>query len=159
MLILVSSLACVIGVVISMTAITLPGWAIGALGAAWGMVAFPMYSIAVAHANDYAEPSDYVVISSSLLMMYGIGAISGPFIASSVMTWAGPSSLYLFTAVIHAGFVGVAIVRSFRRGRTRTIEPIPFGDALAAAATASRVYEDELEQQAGQATPGDNEAR
>ena len=44
---------------------------INLLGAAWGMFAFPIYAIAVAHANDYADADDYVMVSSGLLLMFG----------------------------------------------------------------------------------------
>ena len=67
---------------------------------------------------------------------------------STVMTWVGPDALYLYTAVIHALFVGFAILRAFRRKLTPDVEPIAFGDALASAATASRIYEGQLEHQA-----------
>jgi MFS family permease len=127
---------------------------ISLLGALWGAMAFPMYSIAVAHGNDYADPSDFVVVSSSLLLVYGIGAISGPFLASTVMTWIGPAALYLFTAGVHLAFAGYAINRSIRREAAPEEQHIPFGDALAAAATASRIYEDEVEHLAEEeATP------
>lgn len=53
------------------------------LGAFWGALAFPLYTIAVAYTNDYADTSDYVTVSGGLLLTYGIGATIGPFIASS----------------------------------------------------------------------------
>lgn len=130
---------------------------ISLLGALWGSMAFPMYSIAVAHANDYAEPTDFVVVSSSLLLVYGIGAISGPFLASTVMTGFGPSALYLFTTAVHLAFVGYAIIRSRQREATPEAEHIAFGDALAAAATASRIYEEEVESLAGEGGEEDDE--
>ncbi|HKX57027.1 MAG TPA: MFS transporter, partial [Xanthomonadales bacterium] len=64
------------------------------LSAAWGATAFPLYSIAVAHSNDYAEPGEYVMVSSGLLLMYGIGAIIGPFLAGAGMSIFSKSSLY-----------------------------------------------------------------
>ena len=59
-----------------------------------------MYAIAVAHANDYAEADDYVMVSSGLLLMFGTGAIIGPFLASAVMGISGSSGLYLMTLVV-----------------------------------------------------------
>ena len=118
------------------------------LGALWGGVSFPMYSVAVAHTNDFAEPSEYVVISSSLLLVYGVGAISGPFVASAIMEQFGAGSLFLFTAAVHLLFVIIAVLRSMQRGQRPQEDHISFGDALAASATASRVYEDELGQEA-----------
>ena len=73
---------------------------INLLVAAWGAVAFPLYAISVAHANDYAETSEYVMVSSGLLLMYGIGAILGPFAASAVMTMTSAVGLYLFIGTV-----------------------------------------------------------
>lgn len=118
------------------------------LGGLWGGVSFPMYSVAVAHTNDYAEPTEFVVISSSLLLVYGMGAISGPFVASAVMERFGAGSLFLFTAVVHVLFVLFAALRSVQREQAPQEDHISFNDALRAATTASRIYEDEVEQQA-----------
>jgi MFS family permease len=120
---------------------------INVLGGAWGFFAFPMYAVAVAHANDYAEADDYVMVSSGLLLMFGIGAIVGPFLASAVMGLSGSSGLYLMTLLVHASLAGYILVRIFRRSSAPTEQHIAFGDALATAHTASQVYEEEIQYQ------------
>jgi len=117
---------------------------INLLGAAWGFFAFPMYAISVAHANDYAEPSDYVMISSGLLLMYGIGAIIGPFAASAVMSMADASGLYIATGIVHFLLAIYVTQRIIRRESAPLEDHIAFGDALATAHTASQVYEEEF---------------
>ncbi len=116
------------------------------LGAAWGFVAFPVYAISVAHANDYAEPDDYVMISSGLLLMYGGGAIVGPFIASALITATNAASLFAFTGVVHLALMVYVVVRIFRRASAPAEHHMSFGDALATAHTASQVYEEEIQQ-------------
>ena len=118
------------------------------LGAAWGFFAFPMYAISVAHANDYAEPSDYVMVSSGLLLMYGIGAIVGPFAATSVMALTDASGLYVLTASVHILLVVYVTQRIVRRDSAPQVDHIAFVDALATAHTASQVYEEEILHQA-----------
>ena len=113
------------------------------LGALWGGLAFTMYTIAVAYANDYADPTEFVMVSGGLLLMYGAGAIVGPFIASALMTIRGPGDLFLFGALVHAVLALYAIFRVVRRGPQDLDEPITFSDALAATQTASLVYEEE----------------
>ena len=113
------------------------------LAAAWGGFALPVYSISVAYANDYADPSDYVRMSAGLLLVYGLGAIAGPFLASALMTWYNASGLFWFTAATHVLLVLFIGYRFFKEGN-QAEEPIAFGDALAAAQTASQVYEEEL---------------
>jgi len=120
-----------------------------AVGAAWGAVAFPLYAVSVAHANDHARPGEYVMISSGLLLMYGIGAIVGPFVASLAMQQVGPGGLLLYTAVIHFLLLGYVVFRFIRRAPGSEEEHRKFVDALAATQTASQVYEDEISAQQG----------
>lgn len=113
--------------------------------ALWGALAFPLYTIAVAYTNDYADPSEYVTVSSGLLLTYGLGAIVGPFAASLLMTRSGSGGLFAFSAIVHLALVVVVAVRYFGR-HTVAEQPISFGDALSAAHTASQVFEEEIQQ-------------
>ena len=116
------------------------------LGGVWGAFAFPMYSIAVAYANDYAGHGDYVKVSAGLLLVYGMGAIIGPFLASALITIRGSDGLFLFTAAVHVLLIGFITYRFIKEG-SQADEPIAFGDALSAAQTASQVYEEELQEE------------
>lgn len=117
------------------------------LGGAWGAVAFPLYAVSVAHTNDHARAGEYVMISSGLLLMYGMGAIAGPFLAPAMMKLAGSGGLYLYTALIHLGLLAYVTWRFLRRVPRREEEHRPFVEALAATQTASHVYEDEIAQE------------
>ncbi len=130
---------------------------INVLGGAWGFFAFPMYAVAVAHANDYAEADDYVMVSSGLLLMFGVGAIIGPFLASGVMEITGTSGLYLMTMLAHASLAVYVLQRIFRRSSAPTEHHIAFGDALATAHTASQVYEEEIQYQEDHADDSEND--
>lgn len=123
------------------------------LGALWGALAFPLYTIAVAHANDYADPSEYVNVSSGLLLMYGIGATVGPFIASTMMTAISSRLLFGFSFAVHTLLAGFALYRYFVRS-TPGDTPMEFGDAFAATQTASPVYEEEIASDAEALRPG-----
>ena len=114
------------------------------LAAAWGAVAFPLYAVSVAHTNDHARPGEYVMISSGLLLMYGIGAIAGPFIASLAMHWAGSGGLFLYTASIHLALLAYVAFRFLKRLPAQEEEHRKFVDALAGTQTASHVYEDKI---------------
>lgn len=117
---------------------------VNVLGAAWGAIGFPLYAISVAHANDYAEADEYVMVSSGLLLMYGIGAIVGPFIASVLMSSVGAIGLYAYMSVIHTGLAIFVGYRMLRRESIPEAHHISFSDALATAHTASQVYEEEI---------------
>lgn len=114
------------------------------LGAAWGAVAFPTYAVSVAHSNDFARQGEFVMVSSGMLLMFGIGAIIGPLLAAAVMSWTGPRGLYLFTALVHAALLFYVGLRLVRGPRVSDEDHAPFSEALAATQTASRTYEEEL---------------
>jgi MFS family permease len=134
-----------VGAVIVLLTDSLSFFQVAMLGAAWGAFAFPLYAISVAHTNDHAEHNEYVMVSSGLLLMYGVGAILGPFVASALMTWTGPTGLFLFITSIHLLLVSYSILRSFVRESAPAEQHIPFGDALASAQTVSQVYEEEIQ--------------
>jgi MFS family permease len=115
------------------------------LGSLWGAMAFPLYAIAVAQANDYAQKGEHVMVSSGLLFMYGIGAVAGPLAASAAMSLAGASGLFVFTGFIHFILLIYILNRTLRQVRPRAGQHLPFDDSLAAATTTSLVYEKEID--------------
>ena len=114
---------------------------INLLGAAWGAVSFPMYTLTVAHANDHADPGDYVLVSSGLLLMFGIGAIIGPLLSSILISLTNASGLFIFTGIMHLLLALYLSYRIIRRSSSPIDDHISFNDALAATYTASQVYE------------------
>lgn len=85
----------------------------------YGAAANALYPIAVAHANDFAKPDEFVKVSGGLLLLFGIGTIIGPTLGGPVMTAAGPYALFAVTAVSHLLISAYAIYRS----RTRAAIP------------------------------------
>ena len=81
------------------------------LAAAFGAFAMPLYALAVAHANDFAADDSFVTTAGGQLLVFGIGAAIGPLIASTVMAFAGPGGLFLFTTAVHAALVVFAFAR------------------------------------------------
>ena len=92
------------------------------LTAAYGALAYTLYSIAVAHANDHASPEDFVKVSGGLLLLYGFGTMIGPIIGAFLMDGMRPESLFLATALAHFALAGYALVR------VRARAPVPIGD-------------------------------
>ena len=133
----------VIGIALSMTAGETSGTLSLVLIGAWGAMAFPLYTVAVAYANDYADPTEFVKVSAGLLFVYGVGAIAGPFIASLFMNWQGSAALFLFTGIVHVLLIIFVVIR-FLLERNQAEQPVHFGDALSAAQTASQVFEEKM---------------
>lgn len=156
-LIVIALLAALAGIIIWAVTVHMPIAALVVSGFVWGSMAFPVYSIAAAHANDRAAPGSYVVVSSGLLLMYGIGAICGPLIASIAMTVAGTGALYLYTAFIHGG---LALFVWYRGGQREKVSPElqgEFSDALTSVITATIVHDEGSQAAAENGEPEDLE--
>lgn len=80
-----------------------------------GMAIFPIYSLNVAHANDMAEPGEYVKISSGITVLYGMGIIIGPLVGGQAIALAGPRGLPVVLVVFFTAYAGYAGYRIIRR--------------------------------------------
>src|SRR3546814_13326425 len=86
-----------------------PGLYVGAF--LFGLAAMPVYALSVAHMNDFVEPDGFVEASSGMLMVYAVGAIIGPMLASWATRTAGVDLLFSSIAV---GNVDSAVEVVFR---------------------------------------------
>jgi len=104
-------------------------------GAIFGAGAFPLYTLAVAHANDFADASEAVEVSSGLLLVYGAGAAIGPLLASISREVAGAPALFFFTASVHIVLIGYVLWRMAQRMSPEPEHRIAFTEAAIAAQT------------------------
>ncbi|WP_299654503.1 MFS transporter [uncultured Tateyamaria sp.] len=81
----------------------------------FGLTTFPIYSVAAAHAHDFADASERVELSAALMFYFALGAIAAPFTASALIEAFGPPALFAMIAVGHA----TLIVFGLARMRTR----------------------------------------
>lgn len=103
----------------------------------FGVFAFPLYALAVAHTNDFVPPKDYVEVASGLLLVFAIGAVIGPMVASAIMALAGPDGLFGFTAFVHGTMALFTIYRMRMRARPPEQERAAFRESLLTAQTVS----------------------
>lgn len=78
---------------------------------AFGAFSLPLYSLSAAHANDRAEPGQYVLLASGLMFFFAVGATLGPSIAASVMAHFGTPAFFTFISVMHGSFAVAAVWR------------------------------------------------
>jgi MFS family permease len=71
-----------------------------------GGASYPLYSIAGAYTNDWVDPVHVNAAASQLIVLYGIGAIVGPFVAGGMMIVIGPVGYYWTAIILHA-FIAV----------------------------------------------------
>lgn len=77
-----------------------------------GGMMMPLYSLSVAHTNDYLQPSQMVAASSSMILMSGVAAISGPLLASLCMQLVGPDGFFWFIGMSMLLVAVFAVYRS-----------------------------------------------
>ena len=74
-------------------------FSLGVLYFCFGATLHPSYALNVSHANDHAKAGSHVSLSSTMLVTYGIGAISGPFVAGFAIDQFGYRALFIWLAV------------------------------------------------------------
>lgn len=85
--------------------------------AVYGGVSFTVYSVCVAHTNDFADPSKRVQTASGLLIAYSTGAVIGPILTGFLMGAMAPRAMFLFTGAV-MGFLGLFALYRMTRRRT-----------------------------------------
>ncbi len=91
----------------------------------FGMTTFPIYSVAAAHAHDFAEDHERVELSAALMFFFAVGAIAAPWLASVLIDAYGPAALFSMIATAHLILVIFGVIRMrmrpSRRPRTRYV--------------------------------------
>jgi MFS family permease len=62
-------------------------------------VTFTQYGLIVSHVQDRTESHLRVAVSAMLLVLFSLGGMIGPTLASALMTLTGPRGLFLFNAL------------------------------------------------------------
>ncbi|WP_375227440.1 MFS transporter [Roseobacter sp. S98] len=77
-----------------------------------GGMSNPLYSLLIAHTNDFLEHDDMAAASGGLIFINGLGAIAGPLITGYLIDATGPGGFYVFTGALFAMLVAYAGYRS-----------------------------------------------
>lgn len=88
-----------------------------------GGLTLPIYSICVAHTNDYLKPSQIVAASGTLVLVLGFGVILGPTLGSLAVEYYGPLGLFSFLAILQGATVATALFRMWH-GQARPDTPV-----------------------------------
>ena len=79
----------------------------------------PMFSLILAHTNDNISKEKFVAAGAGLQFIFGLGAMSGPFLCSLFMDFVGPNGFFVFLFFFHSiiGLFGI-----YRMSVRKTIE-------------------------------------
>jgi MFS family permease len=75
----------------------------------FSICSLPMFSLIVAHTNDYIPKEKFVAAGAGIQFTFGLGAMGGPFLCSIFMNVVGSNGFFVFLLIFHAliGLFGV----------------------------------------------------
>ncbi len=80
-----------------------------------GGMSNPLYSLLIAHTNDFLDHDDMAAASGGLVFINGTGAVFGPLIVGALMESMGPGGFFLYMGVLFAALVCYAGYRMTQR--------------------------------------------
>jgi MFS family permease len=92
----------------------------------YGGSLFPLYSLFIAHANDFLTPSQMVAAASGLVMLNGAGAVLGSPLAALSLEYFGVASFFILLTIIQLLIAGFALFRMTRRAAVPNLAQGPF---------------------------------
>ena len=77
----------------------------------FGFATFPIYSVATAHAHDFATDEQRIELSAALMFLYAVGAIASPYIVSKLIEAYGPSAMFALVSMAHLILIVFSLIR------------------------------------------------
>ncbi|SFK66106.1 MFS transporter [Shimia haliotis] len=96
----------------------------------------PLYSLLIAHTNDFLEYEDMAAASGGLVFVNGVGAIAGPIIIGWSMDAIGPQGFFIFLAML---LTVLGVYAGYRTTRRAAVSVEDTGSYTAVMPTASPV--------------------
>jgi len=91
--------------------------------------ALPMFTLNLAYVNDFIDKERFVAAGAGLQIIFGIGAMGGPIIASFFMNLYGSNGFFIFLAFFHIliGLFGMYRItkRDYEDNPDSTFTPLP----------------------------------
>ena len=117
-----------------------------ALAAAYGSLAFPMYSLAVSMVNDVIPAHRLVAAAAAIVFVYGVGSVVGPISVSVLMEVLGPVGYFwglagFFLPLVVYAFARIIFTARPKQGRFISL---PYRSSTAAALLADPSGDDTL---------------
>ncbi len=122
-------------------------WALFAVIAVYGGLAFTVYPISIAHLIDHLDSDNVLAGGSGLLLLHGIGAAIGPAFSGQLMELLGPQALTTYFAVMQVALASFAAWQMHRtRKDTVTGDPAQFVPMVRTTPVALEMHPDDNEQ-------------
>ncbi|WP_420860963.1 MFS transporter [Algirhabdus cladophorae] len=106
--------------------------------ALFGWTTFPVYSIAAAHAHDFATNDERVELSAALMFFFASGAIAAPLVTAKLIDIYGPPAFFAFVAAGHVLLILFSLSRM--KVRDTVQERTPYVYAPRTSFTVGRLF-------------------
>ena len=122
-----------------------------------GAASNPLYSLLIAHTNDFLENDDMAAASGGLIFINGVGAVAGPIATGWFLQVLGADGFWLFMLLLFVAIASYAAYRKTRRPatpveETGTYAPLAPSVTPVAVEVAQEVFIEALEEDAAQST-------
>ena len=91
--------------------------------------ALPMFTLNLAYVNDFIDKEKFVAAGAGLQIIFGIGAMPGPLLASIFMNMYGANGFFIFLGIFHIliGLFGLYRItkREYEDNPESTFTPLP----------------------------------
>jgi MFS family permease len=91
--------------------------------------ALPMFTLNLAYVNDFIDKEKFVAAGAGLQIIFGIGAMVGPFLASIFMSIYGTNGFFIYLGIFHTliGLFGMYRItrRDYEDNPDSTFTPLP----------------------------------
>ena len=91
--------------------------------------ALPMFTLNLAYVNDFLDKERFVAAGAGLQIIFGIGAMGGPFLCSVFMNFFGSNGFFIFLGIFHLliGLFGLYRMtkRNYEDNPDSTFTPLP----------------------------------
>ena len=91
-----------------------------------GAMILPIYSIGVAHTNDRLRPDQMANASSTIVLLFGIGATLGPISVGYILKIYGNSSYFIYLALVNLVTAIIVLYYIFQREAVPDEEQISY---------------------------------
>ena len=78
-------------------------------------MALPLFSLNLAYVNDYIPKEKFVAAGAGLQIIFGLGAMGGPILASLLMYKLGPNGFFIYLFIFHIAIGLFGMYRITRR--------------------------------------------
>lgn len=116
--------------------IGMPFWLFIVAFSLFGGLTEIFYPLGVAHANDKADPKEFVTLSSNLLLIWAFGGTIGPAVISIGVEPFGAEIFFYYSIALSLLFAGFAAWRRYRQPKSKSREQF-----VAYPQTSPQVYE------------------